>query len=221
MFMEGFVINEMKSALFSSCLISWYKVGNLWSTVHHYTRHITAQDQRKLTIVVHHWHWIPSQLQQFSPITSWKKEKAGVLKTSTVNLCLSFIHTVCQHLPLIDASIGLRLAAWTLIITSLGDLTLATGISSEYFSTSLVPYWLMTHADIQLCSLEGELQTCLRENTLQPALANVLVELPAFVVNTHRSLVDAMARTEPIHTVEQLPASPRSTFKQICHLTEH
>lgn len=59
----------------------------------------------------------------------------------------------------------------------------------------------MTHADIQLCSLEGELQTCLWEHTLQPALANVLVEFPAFAVNTHRSLVDAITRTELIQAV--------------------
>lgn len=51
----------------------------------------------------------------------------------------------------------------------------------------------MTHADILLCSLEGELQTF-----LQPALANVLVELAALALSKHRSLVDAIALMEPI-----------------------
>lgn len=60
----------------------------------------------------------------------------------------------------------------------------------------------MTHADMQLCSLEGELQTFLLEHTLlQPALANVLVEPAAFALNKHRSLVDAIALTEPIEIV--------------------
>lgn len=54
----------------------------------------------------------------------------------------------------------------------------------------------MTHADMQLCSLEGELQTLLK-HTPQPAVANVLGEPAAFAFTTHRSLVD-MTRTEPI-----------------------
>lgn len=54
----------------------------------------------------------------------------------------------------------------------------------------------MTHADMQLCLLEGELQKVLK-HTPQPAVANVLEEPAAFAFITHRSLVD-MTRTEPI-----------------------
>lgn len=58
----------------------------------------------------------------------------------------------------------------------------------------------MTHADMLLC-LEGELQTFLLELTLQPALANVLVQPAAFALNKHRSLVNAIARTDAISIV--------------------
>lgn len=58
----------------------------------------------------------------------------------------------------------------------------------------------MTHADMQLC-LEGELQTFLLELTLQPALANVLLQPAALALNTHGSLVSAMARTDAISIV--------------------
>lgn len=54
----------------------------------------------------------------------------------------------------------------------------------------------MTHADMQLCSLEGELQRLLKHKP-QPAVANVLEEPAAFAFATHRSLLE-MTRTEPI-----------------------
>lgn len=41
---------------------------------------------------------------------------------------------------------------------------------------------------MELCSLEGEPQTCL----LHPALANALVEPAAFVPSKHKSLVEAI-----------------------------
>lgn len=56
----------------------------------------------------------------------------------------------------------------------------------------------MTHADMQLMGLEGEVQTFLPEHTPQPALANVLVEHAALALNKHRSLVNAIVLTEPI-----------------------
>lgn len=90
---------------------------------------------------------------------------------------------------------------------------MGTGISSEYFKTSLVPYWSITHADIQLCGLEGELQTPLRKHALQPTLANVWVEALA-LNNTHRSLVDDIARTEAIEIVKQPAVPPRSASVQ-------
>lgn len=54
----------------------------------------------------------------------------------------------------------------------------------------------MTQADIQLCSLEGEVMKFLLKHTLQPALANVLVESAAFALNKDTNLVDAIALTE-------------------------
>lgn len=93
-------------------------------------------------------------------------------------------------------------------------MTVGTGISSEYFNTSLVPYWSITHADMQLCGVEGDLQTPLRKHALQPTLANVLVEAAALALSTHRSLVDDIARTEAIETVKPPAAPPRSASVQ-------
>lgn len=72
------------------------------------------------------------------------------------------------------------------------------GVSSENFSTSLEPYWSMSQADMQLCSLHGELHTPLPRHTLH-ARANVPVEpaAAAFALVAHSSLVD-MTRTEAI-----------------------
>lgn len=91
---------------------------------------------------------------------------------------------------------------------------MGTGISSEYFKTSLEPYWSISHADIQLCGVEGELQTLLRKHALQPTLANVLVEAAALALNTHRSLAEDIARTEAIEIVKQLAVPPRSASVQ-------
>lgn len=79
----------------------------------------------------------------------------------------------------------------------------------------------MTQADIQLCSLEGELQTFLLKHTLHPALANVLVEAAAFAFNKRRSLVDAIALTEHIYTVLRLTVPTRSAFDTTSHQEEH
>lgn len=91
---------------------------------------------------------------------------------------------------------GFRLVACTLTITSLGELTVGAGVSSENFSTSLEPYWSMSQADMQLCSLRGELHKPLPGHTLH-ARANVPVEPAAAALVAHSSLVD-MTPTEPI-----------------------
>lgn len=73
----------------------------------------------------------------------------------------------------------------------------------------------MTHADMQLCSLEGELQTFLLKHTLLPARANVLVEPAAFALNKHMNLTAAMALSEPVSIVPQLALPTRSAFHNI------
>lgn len=87
---------------------------------------------------------------------------------------------------------GFRLAAWTFMITSVGELMAGTVMSSVYRKTPLEPNWSMTQADMLLCCLEGELQTCLLKHTRQPDLTNVLVEPAALTLSRYRSLVDAI-----------------------------
>lgn len=71
---------------------------------------------------------------------------------------------------------------------------------------------------MQLCGLEGELQTFLLKHTL----ANVLVESAALALNKHKSLVDAIALTEAILIVFYLAVPTRSAFDTIIsHLEEH
>lgn len=43
-----------------SYLVSWNKMGDLWSAVHHYTRHIATQNQRELVAAASRWRQIPS-----------------------------------------------------------------------------------------------------------------------------------------------------------------
>lgn len=43
-----------------SYLISWNKMCNLRSTVNNNPRQIPTQDQRELTVTIHHRQWIPS-----------------------------------------------------------------------------------------------------------------------------------------------------------------
>lgn len=57
---------------------------------------------------------------------------------------------------------------------------------------------------MELCSLEGELLMFLLEQTRHPARANVLVEPAAFVLSKHRSLVIAIALTEPTKTALEM-----------------
>ena len=103
-----------------------------------------------------------------------------------------------------DRSRGFRLAAWTWIISSVGDVTVGAVASSVYLRTPLEPYWSTTQADMQLCRLEGELQTCL----LQDTPANVRVEpaaaAAALARDKHRSQVDAIAPTAAVQLVLQL-----------------
>lgn len=98
--------------------------------------------------------------------------------------------------------------AWTCIITSVGDVTVGMGISSENLNTSLVPKLSMHQADMQPWSLEGDVQTCLLGRTLQPALASALPEPAAALArDTHSSLLVVMTRTEPVSAREGRPTT--------------
>lgn len=79
----------------------------------------------------------------------------------------------------------------------------------------------MTQPGMQLCSLEGELLTFLLQLKLQPALANVLVESATLLLNEHRSLVDAIALTEPMFTVLHFVVPVKSVIGTINNLEEH